>query len=114
MAKLLTHKKITICICLLMLLILPGCLSIKQQNQPTLPSLFEKNELYEKHLSNVHQIKSWKLSAKMQIKTNTECSTVLLTWKQIIQNYNLHITGPLATHIADITGSNNHNCSKAF
>jgi outer membrane lipoprotein LolB len=108
MPNLLNHNKITIFTCLLILLILPGCFFIKQQKQPALPSLFELNELYEKHLANLHQIKSWKLSAKMQIKTNKECSKVLLTWKQIVQNYNLHITGPLAVHIADITGDNNH------
>ncbi len=108
MANLLIHKKITVFTCLLILLVMPGCFIIKQQKQPALPSLFELNELYEKHLSSLHQIKSWKLSAKMQVKTNTECSKVLLTWKQIHKNYNLHITGPLAVHIADITGSNNH------
>jgi outer membrane lipoprotein LolB len=91
-----------------MLLILPGCFFIKQQNQPALPSLFELSELYEKHLSSLCQITSWKLSAKMQIKTNKECSKALLTWKQIANNYNLHITGPLAVNIADITGNNNH------
>ena len=101
-----TNKKIAILCCFILLLVLSGCFSISSKKRQ--PSLKELNSLYDAHIANIYKITSWKLSAKMQIKTPTEYSKVLLTWKQNADNYNLHLTGPLAVNIADITGNSNN------
>lgn len=75
---------------------------------PTPASINDTSSSIVNRDQSLAQLKKWHIAGKLGVKTNQDAGSVIFSWNQTLENYQLSFSGPLGAHSMSLNGTPTH------